>query len=84
MKKFFELNKPYEFDPTDLTAVIFLVCSVLGIFTTVNITPLFLMGSVVGTIFCLRSHRLNLIVLNGSLLVLNLVNFIRMFEIKLP
>ena len=84
MKKFFELDKPYEFDPTDLTATIFLVCSVLGIFTTVNITPLFLMGSVVGTIFCLRSHRLNLIVLNGSLLVLNLVNFIRMFEIKLP
>jgi hypothetical protein len=79
LKQYFELNKPYEFDPTDLTAVIFLVCSVLGIFTTVNITPLFLMGSVVGTIFCLRSRRLNLIVLNGSLLVLNLVNFIKMF-----
>lgn len=79
LKQYFELNRPYEFDPTDLTAIIFLVCSVLGIFTTVNITPLFLMGSVVGTIFCLRGRRLNLIVLNGSLLVLNLVNFIKMF-----
>lgn len=79
LKKFFELNKPYEFDPTDLTAVIFLVCSVLGIFTTVNITPLFLMGSIVGTVFCLPCRRINLLVLNGSLLALNIVNFIKMF-----
>ena len=79
LKKFFELNKPYEFDPTDLTAIIFLVCSVLGIFTTVNITPLFLMGSIVGTVFCLSYRRINLIVLNGSLLALNIVNFIKMF-----
>lgn len=79
IKNYFEFTKPYEFDPTDLTAVIFLVCSVLGIFTTVNITPLFLMGSIVGTFFCFKGRRLNLIVLNGSLLVLNLVNFIKMF-----
>lgn len=79
IKKFFELDQPYEFDPTDLTAVIFLVCSVLGIFTAVNIIPLFLLGSIVGTVFCLQCRRINLIVLNGSLLVLNLVNFIKMF-----
>jgi hypothetical protein len=79
LKKFFELNKPYEFDPTDLTAIIFLVCSVLGIFTTVNITPLFLMGSIVATVFCLPCRRINLLVLNGSLLALNIVNFIKMF-----
>lgn len=82
MKKFndfFELNKPYEFDPTDLTAIIFLVCSVLGIFTTVNITPLFLMGSIVSTVFSLPCRRINLIVLNGSLLALNIVNFVKMF-----
>ena len=82
MKKFteyFELNKPYEFDPTDLTAIIFFVCSVLGIFTEINITPLFLMGSIVGTVFCLACRRVNLIVLNGSLLVLNIVNFLKMF-----
>ena len=79
LKKFFEINKPYEFDPTDLTAIIFLVCSVLGIFTTVNITPMFLMGSIVATVFCLPCRRINLFVLNGSLLALNIVNFIKMF-----
>ena len=82
MKKFkdyFELNKKYEFDPTDLTAIIFLVASVLGIFTEINITPLFLMGSVIGLVFCLACRRLNLIILNGSLLVLNLVNLCKMF-----
>lgn len=26
MKKFFELNRPYKFDPTDLTALIYVVC----------------------------------------------------------
>jgi len=79
LKDYFEFNKPYEFDPTDLTAIIFLVCSVLGIFTTVNITPLFLMGSIVATVFSLSCHRINLIVLNGSLLALNIVNFVKMF-----
>ena len=79
MKKFFNLDKPYQFDPTDLTATIFLVCSVLGIFTSINITPLFLLGSIVGTVFCFACRRINLIVLNGSLLILNLVNFIKMF-----
>lgn len=82
MKKFkdyFELNKKYEFDPTDLTAIIFLVASVLGIFTEINITPLFLMGSVIGLVFCFACRRINLIVLNGSLLVLNLVSFCKMF-----
>ena len=79
LKQYFELSRPYEFDPTDLTATIFLVCSILGIFTTINITPLFLLGSIVGTVFCFKCRRINLIVLNGSLLVLNLVNFIKMF-----
>ncbi len=78
-KNYFELYGPYKFDPTDLTATIFLVASIFGIFTEINITPLFLMGSIIGTLFCLACRRLNLIVLNGSLLVLNLVNFIRMF-----
>lgn len=79
MKEFFELNKKYQFDPTDLTALIFLICSALGIFTTINITPLFLLGSIIGTAFCWQGRRINLVVLNGSLLLLNLVNFIKMF-----
>jgi hypothetical protein len=79
MKKYFELNKPYEFDPTDLTAIIFTVCSVLGIATSINIIPLFLLGSIIGFATCFKARRINLIALNGSLLVLNLVNFVKMF-----
>lgn len=79
MKKYFELNKPYEFDPTDLTAIIFTVCSALGIATSINITPLFLLGSLIGFATCFKARRINLIALNGSLLILNLVNFIKMF-----
>lgn len=77
IKNYFELNKPYEFDPTDLTAVIFLVAAVLGIAIDLDPTPLFLMGSTIGTIFSVPGRRINLIILNGSMLVLNLVNLMR-------
>ena len=79
MKKYFELNRPYKFDPTDLTAIIYTLCAVLGIMTTINITPLFLVGSAIGTAFCWQGRRINLVVLNVALFVLNLVNFIKMF-----
>lgn len=78
-KKFFELNKPYQFMVDDLTAGIYLLCAMLGIFTTINITPLFLIGSLIGTAFCWKARRINLVVLNGALFMLNLVNFIKMF-----
>lgn len=78
IKNFFELNKPYKFDPTDLTATIYLLCTVLGIMG-MNVTPLFLLGSAIGTAFCWQAHRINLVVLNVALFVLNLVSFIRMF-----
>ncbi len=78
IKNFFELNKPYKFDPTDLTATIYVLCTVLGIMG-MNVTPLFLLGSAIGTAFCWQAHRINLVVLNVALFVLNLVSFIRMF-----
>lgn len=78
IKNFFELNKPYKFDPTDLTATIYLLCTVLGIMG-MNVTPLFLLGSAIGTAFCWQAHRINLVVLNMALFVLNLISFIRMF-----
>ena len=78
IKNFFELNKPYKFDPTDLTATIYLLCTVLGIMG-MNVTPLFLLGSAIGSAFCWQAHRINLVVLNVALFVLNLVSFIRMF-----
>lgn len=78
LKNYFELNQKYKFDVTDLTAFIYVLCTILGIIG-VNVTPLFLIGSAIGTAFCWQARRINLIVLNGSLFVLNLVSFIRMF-----
>jgi hypothetical protein len=78
LKNYFELNQKYNFDVTDLTALIYVLCTILGIIG-VNVTPLFLIGSAIGTAFCWQARRINLIVLNGSLFVLNLVSFIRMF-----
>lgn len=78
MKKFFELNKPYKFDPTDLTAFIYVLCTVLGIMG-MNITPLFCVGAIIGTAFCWQAHRINLVVLNVALLVFNIYNFINMY-----
>lgn len=78
MKKFFELNRPYKFDPTDLTALIYVLCAVLGIMG-MNITPLFCVGAIIGTAFCWQAHRINLVVLNVALLVFNIYNFINMY-----
>ncbi len=78
MREFFELNKPYKFDPTDLTAIIYSICAVLGSIGY-NVTPLFLIGSLIGTAFCWQARRINLIVLNVALLGLNVVSFIKMF-----
>jgi hypothetical protein len=77
IKNYFELNKKYKFDPTDLTATIYVLCTVLGIMG-MNVTPLFLIGSAIGTAFCWQGKRINLVVLNVALFVLNLVNFIKM------
>ena len=78
MKEFFELNKKYRFDPTDLTAIIYVVCAAIGI-SGGNPTPLFLIGSAISTAFCWQARRINLIVLNVALFVLNLVSTIKMF-----
>ena len=71
MRKFFELNRPYKFDPTDLTALIYVVCAVLGMMGK-NTSVLFLIGSTIGTAFCWKARRINLIVLNVALFIFNL------------
>ena len=80
IKNYFELNQKYKFDPTDLTATIFVLCTILGIMG-INVTSLFLIGSVIGTAFCGQGRRINLVVLNVALFVLNLVNFIKMIMV---
>ncbi len=78
IKKYFELSQPYKFDPTDLTALIYLFCAVFGSIGY-NVTPLFLIGSLISTTFCWQARRINLIILNIALLGLNLVSFVKMF-----
>ena len=77
MRAFFELTKPYRFDVTDLTAIIYTICAVLGS-VGYNVTILFLIGSLISTAFCWQVRRINVIVLNVALLGLNLVGFIKM------
>lgn len=74
IKQFFELDKPYKFDPTDLTACIYLMCAVLGIMGK-DTGLLFLIGSAIGTAFCWQAHRINLVVLNVALFVFNFYAF---------
>lgn len=78
VKNWFELNQKYKFEVTDLTTLIYVLCTILGIMG-MNITPLFLIGSVIATAFSWQGHRINLVILNASLFILNLVNFIKMF-----
>jgi H+/Cl- antiporter ClcA len=71
MKNFFELNGKYKFDPTDLTALIYVVAAIVGMCGG-NTTPYFLVGSAIGTAFCWKARRINLIVLNVALFVFNI------------
>lgn len=73
MVKFFELNKKYQFDINDLTSAIFLVAAVLGM-TGGNPTPFFAVGAAIGFATCFKARRINLVVLNGALLALNIFN----------
>lgn len=77
-KQYFELTTAYKFDPTDLTAFIYTLAAIVGVLGF-NPTILFFIGSVIATVFCWQAHRINLVVLNGSLFILNLYNFVKLF-----
>ena len=76
-KTFFNLNRPYEFDVTDLTALIYTIC-VIGGMMGANMTVLWCIGATIATAFCWQARKLNLIVLNGALWVMNIYNLILM------
>lgn len=78
IKQFFELNKKYKFDPTDLTAIIYTICAVIGM-CGLDPTILFCIGSAIGTAFCWQARRINLIVLNVALFALNIFNLFKFF-----
>lgn len=75
---YFELNKPYRFDITDITAPIYAMCA-FGIMFGFNMNILFFIGSAISTATCWQARRINLVVLNASLFLLNLYNIIMMF-----
>ena len=78
LKEYFELNKPYKFDITDITAPIYATCAI-GIMLGLNMTILFFIGSLISTATCWTARRLNLVLLNGALFALNCYNLILMF-----
>ena len=78
LKEYFELNKPYKFDITDITAPIYATCAI-GIMLGLNMTILFFIGSLISTVTCWTARRLNLVLLNGALFALNCYNLILMF-----
>jgi hypothetical protein len=70
LKNYFELNRPYEFDITDLTALIYTICAIGGM-CGFDMTILFFIGSAIATAFCLQARRINLVVLNVALFAMN-------------
>lgn len=74
---YFELNRPYQFDITDIIAPIYTAC-VIGIMLGFNMNVLFFIGSLIATATCWKARRLNLVLLNGALFILNLYNVIMM------
>lgn len=77
IKTYFNLDYPYEFDITDLTALIYTVC-VIGGMMSANMTVLWCIGATITTAFCWQARKLNLIVLNGALWVMNMWSLIQM------
>ena len=70
-KTFFNLNQSYQFDITDITSIIYTLCAA-GVIMGYDMTVLFVIGAVISTAFCWQAHKLNLILLNVSLLIMNL------------
>lgn len=77
IKTFFNLNRTYEFDITDITALIYTICAV-GVICGCDMTILFFIGSTIATAFCWNARRLNLILLNVALWFMNLYYLINM------
>ena len=68
---YFNLNRAYEFDFTDITAMIYTICAV-GVICGCDMTALFFIGSTIATAFCWQAKRINLVILNFSLWCMNL------------
>lgn len=74
---YFNLNHAYEFDITDITAIIYTICAI-GVMSGYDMTVLFFIGSAIATAFCLQARRLNLVLLNVALFAMNCYYLISM------
>ena len=79
LKTFFNLNRSYEFDITDITAIIYTICAV-GVIGGENMTIPFFIGSAIATAFCWQAHKLNLVLLNVSMFAMNGYYLIQMIR----
>lgn len=70
LKTFFNLDRHYEFDITDITAIIYTICAI-GVMAGADMTVLFFIGATVATAFCWQAHKLNLVLLNASMFLMN-------------
>lgn len=75
--KYFNLNRPYEFDITDITALIYTACAI-GVMLGADMTVLFFIGSAIATAFCFQARRINLVLLNVALFAMNCYYLINM------
>ena len=67
---YFNLDRSYEFDITDITAIIYTICAI-GVMLGCDMTVLFFIGSAIATAFCWQARRLNLVLLNVALFAMN-------------
>ena len=77
IKQYFNLNRAYEFDITDITALIYTICTA-GVICDFDMTVLLFIGATIATVFCWQAQRINLVVLNVSLWFMNLYYFINL------
>jgi len=77
LKQFFNLDRTYEFDTTDITALIYTICAIGGMMGA-NMTIFWCIGASIGAAFCWEAHKINLVVLNVALWVMNMWNLFQM------
>ena len=77
IKNFFELNRAYRFEVTDLTALIYTICAIGGMIGA-DMTILWCIGATIATAFWWQAKRLNVMFLNIALFVMNVFNLIKM------
>lgn len=72
IEQYFELHEPYRFDPADITATIYVICTIMKAIRA-DCSLFMLTGAIIGTLSCWKARRINLIVLNITLLIFNVL-----------